>query len=137
MKKVEPETGTPNEETKQEEGEAIDLFIIPLADLESGYQQLIPREFSAKLDLILTDLREFVSFKLKSFPGKEEYDPEAAWSEIPQFPKLIRCWLENSCSNDTSQNKHSFELIEGFNDKLIRDEVRIVPRKRKMIKACL
>lgn len=36
-----------------------------------------------------------------------------------------------------SQSKHFSEAIQGLSDKLIRDEVRIIPRKRKMIKACL
>lgn len=53
-----------------------------MLDFETGYQKLLPHDFSNKLDLILTDLREFISFKLKSFPSKDEYDSEVAWSDI-------------------------------------------------------
>lgn len=92
-------------------------------------------EFSVQLDKLLCIIREFVSFSLRISKGHEYYVKDGAWSDNKHFPQMTRSWLENraySAQQPTYREESSI-----FLDKSLRNEVIIVPRKRKMLKACL
>jgi hypothetical protein len=92
-------------------------------------------EFSNSLDMMLTNLSEFLNFKIKRIQSQNDLDSQTDWTN--NLPRGVRCWIDNTQNSDSTPSKPLSDVKLGLSDKIIRDEVKIIPRKRKMIKALL
>ena len=85
--------------------------------------------------MMLTNLSEFLNFKIKRIQSQNDLDSQTYWTN--NLPRGVRCWIDNTQNSDSTPSKPLSEVKLGLSDKIIRDEVKIIPRKRKMIKALL
>ena len=66
---------------------------------------IVPPEFSTNMDLMLTNLSEFLNFKIKKFKSHNDYDSQADYNE--NLPSVVHGWIENAQLSESTPSKPS------------------------------